>query len=432
MKIVIKTLLISLLLSGCNINTSSSFSSNSSFIGVDDIKDIIIDPGNSEETKVYYVEGKVVTNDNKRVLPFNTSMTLTTYSESVYNSLGPVYDYHIKRLHILFDRYNNYNDSNGKLINNLKVINDSYATNKEIIIDKDLFNLLEISLELAKLTEGYFNPTMGYLIDGWNNYFTPYSLVNDSFTKEEETNIIKRKETIIPYDKLEEIIVLDKNKTSVIFKEYKNSINKKPIISLGAIAKGYAIDYLREKYERHTVPLIISGSGSSTYLKGINPNPTRNTWGVQINSPYKDDIFYSSYPLLVSQADPETAVSTSGDYEQLFYYKNNDELIRRHHILNPYSGYSSDYFRSITLYSETRSDVLDGLSTALFNIEDFKIIKRIINNIEGTYKINIDYLFQKEVSENTLNIYLNEGFEKTIKSYSENDKFVINEIVRVE
>ena len=40
-------------------------------------------------------------------------------------------------------------------------------------------------------------------------------------------------------------------------------------------------------------------------------------------------------------------------------------------------------------------------------------------------------MFQKEISDKTLNLYLNEGYEKTItKKYT--DTIEINEIVRVE
>ena len=59
------------------------------------------------------------------------------------------------------------------------------------------------------------------------------------------------------------------------------------------------------------------------------------------------------------------------------------------------------------------------------------MIKEIIDEIENTYNINIDYMFQKEISDKTLNLYLNEGYEKTItKKYT--DTIKINEIVRID
>ena len=419
------------ILSGCinNLN-SSSIKNSSSFKGYDDISSTIVDPGSYDKVNQFVVEGKVISIDGTKVKPFNTDMTLTSYSEQVYNSLSPIYDYHIKRLHILFDRYNKYYDENGNIINNLNVINDSYASNKEIIVDQELFNLLELSIELAKITKGYFNPTMGSLIDGWNKYFSPFGETNDSFTIQDENNITSRIISIVDYKDLDEVIELNKEKLSVKFNRYNKAGINTVIISLGAIAKGYAIEYLKEKYARHEVPLILSGSASSTYVKGINPNPNRDNWTILVNSPYKD-VLLENYPLIINELTPEHAISTSGDYEQSFYYYDNDELIRRHHILNPYTGHSEDYYRSVTLFSESRPDVLDALSTALFNINDFELIKEIIDEVELTYNINIDYMLQKEISDKTLNLYLNEGYEKTItKKYT--DTIKINEIVRVE
>lgn len=427
----VKILFLPFILSGCiNNSSSSSISLNTSFKGFDDISTTIVDPGKYEEMNQFVVEGKVTTSNNEKVKPFNTDMTLTSYSVDTYNSLSPIYDYHIKRLHILFDRYNLYYDENGNIINNLKVINDSYASNKEIVIDEDLFDILELSIELSNLTKGYFNPTMGALIDGWNSYFTPFGEVNNEFDINDENSIITRKNSIVDYNELSNIIELNKENSSVRFNRYNKAGLSSVIISLGAIAKGYAIEYLKNKYDRHEVPLILSGSASSTYVKGVNPNPNRSNWTILINSPYKDNVF-GNYPLLINELTPEHAISTSGDYEQSFYYQHNEELVRRHHILNPYSGHSENYYRSITLFSESRPDVLDALSTALFNIDDFEVILGIIDDIEDTYNINIDYMFQKEFGDKKINIYLNEGYENTIiKKYEET--ITINEIVRVE
>ena len=183
MRALLKILLLSLTLTSCS-NKNSSLSNSiptSSFVNYPDISSTISDSGSTKEKNTFYIQGKVETIEGNKVIPFNTQMTLTTYSKESYNSLGPIYDYHIKRLHILFDRYNKYKDENGKVINNLKVVNDSYASGKEIVIDEDLYNLLEMSITLSKLTKGYFNPTMGSLIDGWNSYFSPYGEINEEF-----------------------------------------------------------------------------------------------------------------------------------------------------------------------------------------------------------------------------------------------------------
>ena len=89
------------ILSGCiNNSNSSSINNSSSFKGYDDISSTIVDPGSYDKVNQFVVEGKVISIDGTKVKPFNTDMTLTSYSENVYNSLSPIYDYHIKRLHI--------------------------------------------------------------------------------------------------------------------------------------------------------------------------------------------------------------------------------------------------------------------------------------------------------------------------------------------
>lgn len=412
MKKVFNLFLLILLMTSCSKNSES-----------------IVDPGRIDKKNTYVVEGKVKNINGEEILPFNTQMILTTYSDKVYKNLTPIYDKEIKRLHKLFDRYNVYKDENGNIINNLKIINDSYGTNKEIKIDKDLYSLLEMSINLSELTKGNFNPTMGHLIDGWNPYFSPFSMVEDpnlEFTIENELEIIKRKETIIPYNKLNEVIELNKNKMTVKFNKYENI--EKSIISLGAIGKGYAIDYLRKEFSKHDTPLILSGSASSSYLQGKNPSPDRDEWLVQVSSPYKE--LFMNIPLLTNKLTPGKVLSSSGDYEQLFYYLEGNETIRRHHILDPNKGYSNDYYRSITLYSDTRSDILDGLSTALFNIENINDAIDVIEEVEKYYEIKIDYLFQKEVGNKTIDLYFNEGFKNSINEYF-GTKEDINGIVRV-
>ena len=110
----------------------------------------------------------VKTKDGLNVMPFNTIVTLRTFCEKDHNDIFPKFNAEIQRLHILFDRYNDFVDNQGKDIINLRDINDSYGEGKVLTVDEDLIQLLKFSIELSILTEGYFNPTLGELIDTWN------------------------------------------------------------------------------------------------------------------------------------------------------------------------------------------------------------------------------------------------------------------------
>ena len=137
-------------------------------------------------SKDYEIIDTTVSNikvENSVVMPFNTLVTLRNFSEYEYNKTFQVFEDRIHELHKLFDRYNSYKDNKGNTINNLKILNQSYGSGKALVYDKDLVELVSMSIDLAKLTEGYFNPTLGILIDEWSTYevngkeysrFTPY------------------------------------------------------------------------------------------------------------------------------------------------------------------------------------------------------------------------------------------------------------------
>ena len=405
---LISLTLISLLLVGCEINSSSSSS-------VDKDKYEVIDS---------YVSN-IITSDKKIVTPFNTSMGLRVFSKSQNETIFPVYQNEIQRLHSLFDRYNSYKDSTGELIVNLKTINDSYGSGEVLKIDDDLEKLLTLSIELSNLTEGYFNPTMGELIDEWNTYevdgkvynrFSPFATTGEDITIEE---VNRGLECIIPYNEISDYLLINEEENTVEFKKYGNV--EKVTLSLGAIAKGYAIEKAKTILDQFNTSLMIDGGSSSVYTVGKNPSSDRDYWIMGLSSPYKTGPFPIS--LANVKLEDTAALSTSGDYENCFYfYDENNNKIHRHHILNPYTGYPENFQRVISLVSTSRSDILDGLSTALFNIEDLDKILEITNKVGDYYGIHIDFIIEREVDEEskTLNVFYTEGYKSRIMSFATN------------
>lgn len=395
---------------GCGNNGSSSeqISSNNNSI-----------PSTTDYEVIDKSVSNVKTKEGGYVLPFNTVVTLRTFCGKDYNDIFPTFNKEMQRLHILFDRYNDFVDENGKDINNLKVINESYGSGSKIVVDQDLIDLLNLSIELSELTQGYFNPTLGELIDTWNYRYedgkkyvrySPYCF-EDVDPKIEDIESSKQK--MIPYDELTSYLIINDEENTVEFKKYKEI--DKVTLSLGAIAKGYAVEKLKKYVESFNVPSMIDGGSSSSYGLNKNPNPNRDYWLVGVAAPYK--VALSPQAIVNIKLDNTYTLSVSGDYESS--YKTSEGIIR-HHILNPYSGYPENFYRVVSLKSDSRSEILDGLSTAIFSIEDKDTIKEIVSNIEEHYDIEIALMLEKEVDKENkkIDLYLTEDYEKLITKYN--------------
>ena len=370
-------------------------------------------------TTTYEVIDKSVANvktkDGFSVMPFNTIVTLRTFSGKDFNDIYPTFNTEMQRLHILFDRYNDFVDSEGKDIINLKDINESYGTGNKLVVDQDIIELLKLSFDISELTEGYFNPTLGELIDTWNyrveegqkySRFSPYCF-EDIDPSEDEVRTSKEK--VIPYNKLREYIIIDEENKTIEFKKYQDI--DKVTLSLGAIAKGYAIEKGKQIVDLFNVPAMVDGGSSSSYGIGKNPNPDRDYWAIGIAAPYKDALGVKAIANI--KLENTYTLSVSGDYENCY---KNEEGILRHHILNPYTGYPENYVRVVSLKSTSRSDVLDGLSTALFSIESIDKIKEIVGKIEEHFNIEIAALLEKEVDKDNkkIDLYLTENYDQLI------------------
>ncbi|MDY4788464.1 MAG: FAD:protein FMN transferase [Bacilli bacterium] len=393
--------------------------------------------------KVSYYAEPVLNKDGKPIELYNSSITLTTYSQRFLDEVSPLFQERVEDIHIASDRYNYYVDENKQIINNLRVVNESYGSDKAIKISDDLYYLLDLSLDLVELSEGYFNPTMGSLIDLWTDTIPTYPGYGKvDIVGSEEFN--KAFNEMIPYtkeDSLRNYIVLNDEDKTVTFKKYKDVENIE--ISLGGIAKGYGMYEAEKMLKQYDMPMTIDGGSSSLAL--INDKPVDKLYNIGIASPYSNGPFGQKI-LYLTPLPAGTNISTSGDYLHYMYVTDkvcneDDEVqctrlkedlgngkfryIRRHHILNPYKGHSENYYRVVNINANDRADVLDALTTALFNIDivnDRDTFLRVIDNFEKAFNIEIDYLLEQEFSYynvegkewSALDVYMNKGMNEKI------------------
>lgn len=271
-------------------------------------------------------------------------------------------------------------------------------------LDSDMTSWVETSLELAKRSNGAFDPTIGRLTRLWNiegdNPKVPseqeikntlkdtgYTKIHLEKVETQNTATTKKNVDKDNTDKNEDVAQGTTNNTTdnaakdrvnntanntVLNKEISEATDKKTntdeavssiyiedqcTLDLGAVGKGIACDvaqnYLKQQKE---VSGAVIAVGGSILLYGSKADETN--WNVAVQNPRGQD----GEAMGVLSLSGTTNVSTSGDYEK--YFMQNGK--RYHHILDPSTGYPAESgLISVTVVSDNGL-LSDGLSTACF------------------------------------------------------------------
>ena len=141
-------------------------------------------------------------------------------------------------------------------------------------------------------------------------------------------------------------------------------------ITLGAIAKGYAVDKAIEVLKDNEIKHSLVDLGGD--MRAIGSKITE-PWSIALENP-RDKSEYISIIKLKDQA-----VATSGDYER--YFNENRSF---HHIVNPKTGYSATDLISVTIIAPTALEA-DSISTSAFVLGPKKGLELIgsLENVEG-------------------------------------------------
>lgn len=380
---------------------------------------------NGNFTPYDYLVPAVITETNHQVMPLNTRVFIRMFedSEAIRNEIYTTFADSIAKSHRLFDRYNFYQD-NGTRIQNLRVINESYGTGTSVVVDPDLYRLLELSIEITEVTQGYFNPTMGELLDVWqyDEYGDErYTAFGGARFDPLPSDVEAARACIVPYNQIRNIIALNPAESSVTFHAYQAC--SRITISLGAIAKGFALDLAKTKLTQSfpNTPIIMDAGSSSIITIGINPTPTsqnrpkkyQGKWLVGMisaNVPYLA-IDRSQYVVATLAFSGNRTFSTSGDFERYYYSLDSNPIgLKRNHIINPHTGYSETYWRLLSVFGEGKSAILDGLSTALINLESLEDIMTMLTAANNYFNITTGVFIEEDGADNKLTIHASSYF----------------------
>lgn len=225
------------------------------------------------------------------------------------------------------------------------------AAGKEwVTISPETQEVLLLAKEYSELSGGLFDITSGPLIDLWD--------INGEGHYPTQAEL----DAVLPLISSDDLLLEDGK--AFLAREGMEA-------NLGAIAKGYIADKVKELLVDQGVESAIIDLGRNVLLIGTKPDGSVFRVGVQ--DPNQDQGVLLG---LVSTAD--TSVVTSGINERYFTYEGTDY----HHILDPFTGFPADNdLASVTILS-TSSAQGDALSTTCLLLGVEKGME-LIESLEG-------------------------------------------------
>lgn len=230
-------------------------------------------------------------------------------------------------------------------------LNDGQITT----VPHELGELISYGIQYADMSDGAFDITIGSVSSLWDFTSDNPAVPDDSD--------IQNALSYVDYTRLK----LTENNDGT----YTVDKPDKTIIDLGAIAKGYIADKIRNFLLEKSINRGIINLGGNVLCVGEKSSD--NPFLIGIKKPFSED----SVPLVTLRLNNKSAVS-SGNYERYFYQ--DGKLY--HHILNPSTGYPYDNGLSdVTIISDA-SVTGDCLSTTCFALGADKGLE-LIESLSG-------------------------------------------------
>ncbi|HKQ68904.1 MAG TPA: FAD:protein FMN transferase, partial [Polyangiaceae bacterium] len=166
-------------------------------------------------------------------------------------------------------------------------------------------------------------------------------------------------------------IVVDKEKMTVFLDRAETKI------SLGGIAKGFAIDRAASLLLSLGVEDFLAQAGGDLYVHGRKPDGS--PWVAGVRDPRgPEGSYFAAMPVV------DHAFSTAGDYERAYVLRGK----RYHHIIDPRTGYPATASRSVTIWAKDALTA-DALDDAVFILGPTKGLE-LVESIDGAGAVIVD------------------------------------------
>jgi FAD:protein FMN transferase len=234
------------------------------------------------------------------------------------------------------------------------------AGKSAVVIGDETFAVIKESVHTSEISEGTFDITFHTLHGLWK--FDEDIDPHPPTDKE-----IKKRLAFLGWRNIK----LDEAKKSVMLAKPETQI------SLGGIAKGYAVDKAAALLSAAGLTSFFVQAGGDLYAKGKKPDGT--DWQAGIRDPRgKEGQYFAKLPL------SDHAFSTAGDYERSYVVNGK----RYHHIIDPRTGQPATACRSVTIWAPN-AFIADAIDDAVFILGPEKGLK-LVESIDGVAAVVVD------------------------------------------
>ncbi|MBT8291334.1 MAG: FAD:protein FMN transferase [Muriicola sp.] len=212
-----------------------------------------------------------------------------------------------------------------------------------VVVDEMFREVLALSRDVYRTTNGYFDPTVGILVNAWG--FGPgHALAMDSA----EVNRLKM---FVGLDKIE---LTGDNQIRKKYPEMQLDFN--------AIAKGYAIDRLAVMLDQNQIENYLVEVGGEIVTKGIN-QLKEQAWVVGIDDPQVEQ----GRRLKITLNLRDEALASSGNYRKFRIDSLTGEKFV--HTIDPKSGFTRNSNVLAASVIASKCAMADAYATAFMTME---------------------------------------------------------------
>ena len=275
----------------------------------------------------------------------------------------------------------------------LQVVNQSMSTywpdsdisrinrgDTSVTVEPMFKEVFQYSEQIFKATEGYFDPTVGPLVNAWG--FGPEKALEMTPKRVDSlmTYVGFSKVSLLPSGKIE------KSDPAIYF-------------DFNAIAKGYTLDRIALVLDRLGVNDYLIELGGELVAKGRN-TISEKQWLVGIDHPKNED---RNDPIVLVQLE-DRALASSGNYRKFRLDPETGEKFV--HTINPMTGYSENSATLAASVLAPNCALADGYATAFMAMGYEKAIA-LAASLEG-----IDVYLVYVNAEGALDQDMSEGFKQ--------------------